>query len=389
MLKLIQKKITLIIISLVGGLTIINAQKDFEDITFGKYRYIYSKLMSEDRLLFIHLPDDYNHSKDSYPIIFQLYAHFKHNYYLSAIQVTDIMGRIGLAPKAIVVGIKNQEFRYRDLLPEDHWGTKSEIANFLAFFETELIPFIEENYRVNKYRILSAPQAGAAFGVYALCKKPQLFNAFFLSSPFWIESSRNTLLSLFKNAIAHNNFSNKFIMMSYGKQESESEMKSINEFESLIRNIRNPSFRYYKNIINKDFGFSTPLDIEKGMKQLFKKYPFPENESPQSLMSITNYYDNLSSEMNLQIKIPELALAFEGDKFVYENKLNQALEIYAKMHELYPDGLMGYDRMGDILFRKKEYEKSLKYYQLFLKKQPKNPRILNKIKTIKEELKKI
>jgi predicted alpha/beta superfamily hydrolase len=362
------------------------AQEDFDNITFGKYRYVHSEIMGEDRQLYVYLPDDYKSSNESYPVVFQLYSHFMHNYYLPAIRTADLMGSNGQAPKMIVVGIKNQEFRYRDLLPEDHWGGKSEIDIFLKFFETELIPFTEENYRVNEYRILSAPQAGAAFGIYAMSVKPNLFNAFFLTSPFWVESSRETLLSKFADAVEQNDYSKKFIMLSYGKYESGEELEAITRFKNLMNKIVSPSFEFYENLLDPDFGFSTPIDFEKGMKQLFKEYKFPGKDRAQDLAAIISYYEELSKQMEMPIKIPEHALVFEGDKFVQENELDKALEIFKKMNELYPEGLMGYDRIGDVYFRKGMYVASLKYYQMFLEKQPKNPRILNKVAAIREEI---
>lgn len=362
------------------------AQKDLDDITFGKYRYVHSEIMNEDRQLFVYLPEGYESSDESYPVVFQLYSHFLHSYYIPAIRTTDIMGGNGQAPKMIVVGIKNREFRYRDLLPEGHWGGKSEIDNFVAFFETELIPFIEKNYRTKTYRILSAPQAGAAFGVYSISRKPKLFNAYFLTSPFWIKSSRETLLKEFADAVKTNDFSNKFIMMSYGKYESDKELEAINRFKDLLQKIKTPSFQYYENILDPEFGFSTPIDIETGMKRLFKDYKFPGTEEAQDLNTIISYYLNLSKSMQLEIKIPEHALAFEGDKFVREENLEKALEIFKKMHDLYPDGLMGYDRLGSVYYKMKMYEQSLRYYQMFLEKQPKNPRILKIVAKINKEM---
>jgi len=364
----------------------VHAQKDLDDITFGKYRYVHSDIMNEDRQLFVYLPDDYDSSNESYPVVFQLYSHFMHNYYLPAIRTTDIMGGNGQAPKMIVVGIKNREFRYRDLLPEDHWGGKSEIDNFLKFFETELIPFIEKNYRCKDYRILSGPQAGASFGVYAMSVKPDLFNAYFLTSPFWVASSRETLLNKFADAVKKNDFSNTFIMTSYGKYEAGEELKAIQKFQELITEIKSPSFEYFENILDPEFDFSSPIDFEKGMKRLFKDYKFPGVEKGQDLATIISYYKNLSKKMNMQIKIPEHALVFEGDKFVAENDLDTALEIFKKMHALYPEGLMGYDRIGDVYHKKGMYLESIKYYQMFLDRQPENPRIVNMIKAIEKEM---
>ena len=177
-------------------------------------------------------------------------------------------------------------------------------------------------------------------------------------------------------------------MISYGKYETGKELEAINKFENLMNEMKTPSFEYYENKLDPEFGFSTPIDFEKGMKRLFKDYKFPGNENAQDLAAIISYYKKLSEQMGMQIKIPEHALVFEGDKFVEENELDKAHEIFKKMHELYPEGLMGYDRIGEVYFKKKMYEESLKYYQMFLDKQPKNPRILNKVAAVKKEMNK-
>jgi predicted alpha/beta superfamily hydrolase len=127
--------------------------------------------MDESRMLYISLPEGYETVHESYPVVYQLYAHFTHQYFFPAERTIKLMGSHGRTPRMIRVGVKNRAFRYRDLLPEDHYGTTSEIDTFLAFFEEELIPFIDKNNRTEAYRVLSGPQAGASFGIYALSKK--------------------------------------------------------------------------------------------------------------------------------------------------------------------------------------------------------------------------
>ena len=111
----------------------VNAQENFEDIAIGFYRTIHSEIMNEDRLLYVHLPEVYDDSTESYPVVFQLYAHFLYAYFLPTVRSVERFGKHGKTPKMIVVGIKNCEFRYRDLLPEDHYGAKSKIDHFLRF----------------------------------------------------------------------------------------------------------------------------------------------------------------------------------------------------------------------------------------------------------------
>ena len=96
----------------------VSAQTDQQDITFGKYRILHSEILGQDRELYVKLPPNYENSEESYPIVFQLYGHFMESYYLPAIRTASIMGSLGKSPDMIVVGIKNREFRYRDLLPE-------------------------------------------------------------------------------------------------------------------------------------------------------------------------------------------------------------------------------------------------------------------------------
>ena len=188
--------------------------------------------------------------------------------------------------------------------------------------------------------------------------------------------------------ISTETLSNNWATLNKVKYETGKEFDAIIKFKNLMNKIESPSFEFYENMLDPDFDFSTPIDFEKGMKQLFKHYQFPGNEKGQDLAAIIAYYENLSEQMDMPIKIPEHALVFEGDKFVKEGKLNKALGIFKKMHELYPEGLMGYDRIGDVYFRKEMYKESLKYYLMFLEKQPKNPRILNKVTSIRGEINK-
>ncbi len=183
------------------------------------------------------------------------------------------------------------------------------------------------------------------------------------------------------------NYSNTFLMISYGRQESESEMETLEQFSILANQIDHPGFNYVRYEYPDDFGFSTPVCIEKGLKTLFAAYPFPLEEALHPLEDLQNHFKTQSKYFGFEITLPEIALVKEGDKFLMKKDLDPALEIYLKMHELYPEGLMGFDRLGDVYRQKEDLQKSLKYYGGFLKFQPENPRIKSIIEEIMGEIK--
>ncbi len=361
-------------------------QSDSSDINFGHYRILHSEILDQDRILYIHLPEDYHRSNTAYPVVFQLYSHFTYNYYLPAIRATQMMATMGEAPGIIVVGLMNREFRYRDLLPEDHWGGTSEIEKFQGFFQKELIPFLKERYRVQDYRILSGPQAGAAFGLYTLAEYPEVFNAVIISNPFWIQSCRSTLLEKFSQASIQNDFDNKFLMITYGKEMDKEEIQCLDSLSLLAGSIQDSGFEYHLNPIEPGSAFTASTGIEKGLKLLFRDFPYPRSDSASDLAAIERHYHSLSQKFAYQIAIPELALVYQGDQFIQEENPEKALEIFQKMHELYPEGLMGLDRLGSLYRQKGEYALALEYYRSFLEKQAGDPRVSAIVKSLEKEV---
>lgn len=62
-------------------------------------------------------------------------------------------------------------------------------------------------------------------------------------------------------------------------------------------------------------------DYKVSMKQLFRAYKFPENEKAQDLDAGKSYYEKLSNQIEMPIKIPDHAPVFERYKFVMKAKL--------------------------------------------------------------------
>ncbi|WGK64978.1 alpha/beta hydrolase [Croceiramulus getboli] len=105
---------------------------------------VYSNVLNENRAVVINLPEDYETSKESYPILYVLDG--SNNNLLEAIQVTR-----KLNVKMIIVAIPNTD-RDRDMMPlstPTYTVEHPEAEHFLAFLGEELLPYVEKNYRSN------------------------------------------------------------------------------------------------------------------------------------------------------------------------------------------------------------------------------------------------
>src|SRR5262245_50425493 len=150
---------------------------------------IKSTVLGEDRVILVRTPVGYETNKVSYPVLYMTDgdAHMGHT--ASTVEFLTQNGRIS---DLIVVGVTNTD-RTRDLTPvkssqknaagELQFPTSGGADNFLKFFETELIPQIEKEYRTQPYRIFAGHSLGGLFAVHAMITKPGLFNSYVAVSP--------------------------------------------------------------------------------------------------------------------------------------------------------------------------------------------------------------
>src|SRR5690349_23219564 len=150
---------------------------------------IKSTVLGEDRVILVRTPPGYETNNVKYPVLYMTDgdAHMGHT-----ASTIDFLMRNGRISDLIVVGVMNTD-RTRDLTPakssaktpngELQFPTSGGADNFLKFFETELIPAIERDYRVQPYRIFAGHSLGGLFVIHALMTKPGLFNSYIAVSP--------------------------------------------------------------------------------------------------------------------------------------------------------------------------------------------------------------
>ena len=342
----------------------VKAQQDGDDISIGKYKIIHSEILDEDRTLLIHLPQNYEKSGKTYPVLYMLYGNHTSTYFAETVSILDAYGSDGTIPEMILVSITNTD-RYRDLLPLDRRGNKTGIDNFLQFFKAELIPFVEKNYRTKQFRALLGPQAGANFSMYAMFNEPDLFDAFFIQNPFRWTGGRDLLMQQAEINFTNNKGFKKFMFITYVNND-ELDLRGneyIEEFTALVNDNKPVDFQLELNYLPENTDFLVPLEIRAGLKSYFEEYQFPTNIIVQQLKDITDYYENLSQKYGFEIDISGILLVKEADKLSRQRRTRENVEILNYIIEKNANPENAYMRLSDISMREGDLEKVKEYLE--------------------------
>lgn len=162
------------------------AQPAGKPVTIGEQLTIESTVLGEQRSVIVGLPESYKATDIGYPVLYVLdgAAHFN---YISGI--VQFLATNEFIPEMIVIAVNNTD-RNRDLTPPSQAAldlqyvpTQGGAANFQRFFAEELMPWVENNYRTQPYKLLMGHSFGGLFAIHTLTTRPDLFNAYIAISP--------------------------------------------------------------------------------------------------------------------------------------------------------------------------------------------------------------
>ncbi len=180
-----------------------------------------SGILKENRSILIHLPDNYESSGLSYPVIYRFDGD-KKLMHKTVSDLSKLSSKSENIPDMIVVAIENTQ-RDRDMWPTHgmYYPESQPLGaeNFLAFIEEELIPYVETNYRTTKKRIVCGQSLSAVFTLYTFLSKPYLFDSYIACSgafpgcePFFKELSNTAFQQ-------SSEFDNKKLFITHGLKD--------------------------------------------------------------------------------------------------------------------------------------------------------------------------
>lgn len=160
--------------------------------------------------------------------------------------------------------------RDRDFTPsafKTHWGATGGggAADFLAFLEGEVIPFVEKNYAVTPNRALYGYSYGGLFASYALLTKPELFKTVLIGSPsLWTDDA--IMLRSFEPNYARTHTDLPVnVWLSVGEKD-ENLIDDDRKFGDVLKSRKYPSLRLQTSILP---GLNHLTGIQPTMLQAF------------------------------------------------------------------------------------------------------------------------
>ena len=145
---------------------------------------LYSRVLGEDRQIFIRTPKTYWESKHtSYPVLYILDTE-RGSYWSNAVATVDSLSTAETISEMILIGIHNTD-RNRDMIPEEvaHRPGSGGSDEFLQFITHELNPFIESQYRTTRFTILYGGSNAGLFTAYAMLASQDVIQAGIAASP--------------------------------------------------------------------------------------------------------------------------------------------------------------------------------------------------------------
>lgn len=378
-----KNKLYLILILFLFITTTINAQNN-GNIIIGKKELITSKVLNENRTLWIYTPDVTSLGSDPdkrYPVLYVMDGEAHFYSIVGIIQQLSQANGNGAVPEMIVVGIENTN-RFRDLVPSNDTNKPNPFINFLS---KELIPFIDKNYKTAPYKILVGHSLGGLTAVDILTNYPELFNAYIAIDPsMWLNNEKyliNTTENLSKNLnnkrlfVGIANSLPKGMKISQVKKDKSKDTEHIRSILKLDKYLstNNKGLKYNSKYYEKEIHNTVPLICQyDGLRFVFDYYLMDANEKDFAdstdliAKKLKNHYKKISQEMGFQNAAPEALinyLAFEALDKKYHDKAKALFELNI---DWYPNSSNVYSSFADYYLVKNDtinaitnYKKSL------------------------------
>lgn len=353
------------------------------DLVIAKNLKINSTVLGEERAIYISVPPDYSNSKESYPVLYVLDG------WTGVIGLANNLSEYGLCPEMIVVVIEqvnpgrdlfpSQPKYMRGFHPAKSWynikeenelvlAPKCEICGqadkYLSFIESELVPFIDKNYRTLPYRICSGHSMGALCVTHAFLSHTNLFNSFIALSPplYWDDG---LLLRTAEEKLLGKNLKYKQIYFSIGEKEDPSTIADAHSFANILKVKASVDLKWkldYQQ--NEDHGSGAINGIINGLRFIYDGWRYDSDiMKAGGILAIDNFYKNLTEKYGYQISPDVDTFNSIGWSVMMDGKQDEAFKIFEENTNRHPNSSSAYRYLAEGYLKANNIEMAVKTYE--------------------------
>ena len=287
---------------------------------------IFSKFLNKERFIEIQLPRSFNENDEKkFPLVIVLDGDYMFNMVSGSIDYLSYWGDI---PENIVVGIKQNETRYKDVSVLDNINNTpiTSTLSFYNFIENELIPYISKNYRGSTFRIIIGQERTANFINFFLLKENPIIRGYISVSPKFSKNMDKYLIQKL------NNTKNKVLyVISSSKNDFKSIYEDVLDTSKSLDSIKNKNVKFKSFIFNNENHYVVPsVSIPSSIRSLYSIYSDIDRIE----------YDSIISKLEIP-PLDYLLNKYELIKDFYdiEKRISindfMAIEEYIELNEMY------------------------------------------------------
>jgi predicted alpha/beta superfamily hydrolase len=277
-----------------------------------------------------------------------------------AISTIEFLVRNGRMPDLIVVGLENTD-RTRDLTPTraamlgaDGKPVPTPASggsdDLIRFIETELLPYIDKNFRTQPYRILAGHSLGGLFAMHVLTSRPELFQAYIAASPT-VAWDNFFMTKRFRKFLQERKELAKTLYIAVGNEGGETQQG----FDELIAALKGKKLKGLEwdssSMPDENHGSMVLRAYYQGLMTVYGKWNPPEDRATGQILGGVNgadaHYKKLTERFGYPIPTPEAVINRVGYGFLVNREWDQAIDVFKKNIERHPQSANAYDSLAD------------------------------------------
>ena len=347
-------------------LFLIYSASNFGQVT--KIMYPSLKLNGE-REITIGLPKNYDKNPEKkYPLVIILDGDYLFDPFLGALRYGAYWDDL---PETITVGISQNKNNERESDSTYGENTGLPIDQGSAFFEfigLELIPYIQEKYRLAPFKIIAGHDTTAGFLNFYLYKDVPLFDGYISMSPILAKGMINEIpkrLAVIQKPI--------FYYLSTADGDIKKMQTNIRELDSVVSTVSNSKLNYkFNNFKGENHYSMVSISIPKALSSFFYTYsPISIKEFLEVIVKLpdghvdylVNKYENIKKTLsiNMPIRINDYR-AIEAA--ILKNKTYDEFKDLSDLAKRdYPKSMLSDFYLALMYEKKGEFKKASKLYQ--------------------------